>query len=243
MTRKMRVVCLHGWRTNARILRHQTAGLRAALGDDAEFLFLDGTFKASGPAQEVVQTFYQHEAPFFEWWDAVKLPTADASANERYAYRYEGVDETLRSVSERIRALQPVDALVGFSQGAGLTTLLTAHWLRQHEAVPWKACVLVSGFRPRAKEVKHLLEDANGHRVKISVPSIHIIGEADAIVRQCHDLYDTYADESAGVRRLKFLHDEGHKFPTPGKYRDLYKQVASELARMVLPLDAEKAGL
>ncbi|KAJ0407695.1 hypothetical protein ATCC90586_001877 [Pythium insidiosum] len=239
--RKMRVVCLHGWRTNARVLQHQSAGLRAALGDEA------GTFEASGPPQEAVQTFYRHEAPFYEWWNAVKLSppytTSDKGASERYAYRYEGVEETLRLVSERLEALHPVDVLVGFSQGAGLATLLTAKWLQERDSAPWKVCVLVSGFRPRAEEVRHLLENEQGRHVKINVPSIHLIGEADAIVRQCEDLFETYADASEGVRRLKFLHGEGHKFPTPGKHADLYRRVACELKRMVLYPQAETSGL
>lgn len=228
LRRKVRVLCLHGWRTNAKILKHQTQGLREALGERAEFLFLDAPFVASGPAQEIVQTFYAHEAPFFEWWNAVKLGECESA--QLPMYRYEGVEETLEFMAARLRELAPVDVLLGFSQGAGLASMLTAHWMAQNRVRPWKACVLVSGFRPRANEVKHLFEDELGNRLTLDVPSVHIIGTADSILKQCEDLYETYQGEDIdGVKRFKFVHEEGHKFPSPYRHKALYDGVVQAL--------------
>ncbi|TMW55186.1 hypothetical protein Poli38472_013948 [Pythium oligandrum] len=237
MAKKIRVLCLHGWRTNAKILRHQSEGLRNALGDKAEFIYLDAPFTASGPAQEIVQTFYAKEAPFFEWWNAVRIDPSEHAADgkPKHRYRYEGTEETLRFLTERIQALAPIDVVLGFSQGAGVASVLTAHWKTQRQVLPWKACVLVSGFRPRANEVKHLFEDDFGNTLPLEIPSIHIMGKADTLFAQNQELFDVYAGEDDGFPRLKLVHEEGHKFPSVAQHQALYQKAATTLLEILSP--------
>ncbi|RLN89393.1 hypothetical protein BBJ28_00003940 [Nothophytophthora sp. Chile5] len=226
MARPIRVLCLHGWRTSAQILRRQTEALRGAFGSRAEFLYIDAPFAASGPAPELVRSFYGQDGPYFQWWDAVKVQRA---GDERASYRYEGFEHSLDYLTGQVQALGPIDALLGFSQGAAVTTLFTAHYRATYGHVPWKACVLVSGFYPRSVETRELLElGASGVAGGIDVPSVHVVGEADDLAPQSEKLFRSFAPQ----RRVRFDHEEGHKFPSPLKYAQLYHQIADEVLSM-----------
>lgn len=234
MSAKMRVLCLHGWRTNAKILQMQAEGLRQALGGAAEMHFLDAPFLATGPAQEIVRTFYEKEAPFFQWWDAIKREDADAESDAdgraRSVYSYDGLEHTLDFLVGQIHRLGPIDVLLGFSQGAAVVTVMNAHYAKTYgTAPPWRACVLVAGFEPRAVETKHLLEDAFGNRLQLDIPSIHIIGTADPMAASSEKLFERYAGAEKGLKKLKFVHEEGHKFPTPSRHKALYADIATAL--------------
>lgn len=230
---KLRVLCLHGWRTNAKILELQTEGLREAFGPrGADFFYLDAPFVATGPAQEIVRTFYEKHAPFFQWWDAIKRDTGASGdsrddSDSRAVYSYDGLEHTLDYLVGQVHQLGPIDILLGFSQGAALTTIMNAHYKKTYgTAPPWRACVLVAGFEPRAVETKHLMEDAFGNRLTIDVPSIHVIGRADTMAKYSDALFERYAGADAGVAKHQFEHEEGHKFPTPSRHRALYADIA-----------------
>ncbi|KAL7690468.1 putative serine hydrolase FSH, alpha/Beta hydrolase [Plasmopara halstedii] len=96
-------------------VQRQTSALRHAFGTKAELLYLDAPWAASGPAPELVRSFYGKTGSFFQWWDALK--------------RGDGI----------------VDAVLGFSQGAAIATLLMAHYQTTYSHVPWKVCILVAG--------------------------------------------------------------------------------------------------
>lgn len=235
---KLRVLCLHGWRTNAKILKMQSDGLRQALEvHGADFFYLDAPFLATGPAQEIIRTLYEREAPFFQWWDAIKRepaegsgPEKDSNGKARSLYSYEGLEHTLDFLMGQIHSLGPIDVLLGFSQGAAVATVLNAHHKKVYGGQPpWKACVLVAGFEPRAVETKHLMQDAFGNPFQLDIPSIHVIGKADSMVAQSEGLYERYSGEEKGFRKLKFVHEEGHKFPTPSRHRTLYGDIATAL--------------
>lgn len=246
MTSKLRVLCLHGWRTNGRILQHQTGGLRKALST-ADFFFLDAPFVATGPAQEIVRTFYEKEAPFFQWWDAIKREDATAAAAAAASstdsssraphtiYSYEGLEHTLDFLLGQIHQLGPIDVLLGFSQGAAAVTVMNAHYVKMYGTrPPWRACVLVAGFEPRGVETKHLLEDAFGNRLPIdNMPSIHVIGSADEMAPSSEKLFERYAGQEKGVKKFKFVHDEGHKFPSPSRSKEMYADIAKALEDIV----------
>ncbi|DBA02946.1 TPA: hypothetical protein N0F65_005973 [Lagenidium giganteum] len=229
LLRPMRLLCLHGWRTNKHVLFQQTAGLREALGVNTEFLFLDGTFPASGPAQDLVQQFYGADTQYYEWWDAVKQPVPAADGSSRYLYT--GMERTIDRVLLEVERRGPIDALVGFSQGAGLASILTAHLQQQCAPVPWKACVCVSGFRPRSDQTEPLFVPTGP---PIQLPSIHVIGSQDPMAASAAKLVDCYADRG-NAYRVRFDHQEGHKFPTPALHQELYRDVARALTAMVRP--------
>ncbi|CAI5729063.1 hypothetical protein KXD40_008525 [Peronospora effusa] len=222
MTCSIRVLCLHGWRTNGTILKHQTFALRQEFGSKAEFLYVNAPWTASGPAPELVRSFYGEMGPFYQWWDAIKHEDSEI-------FHYEGFELSLDYLMGQIQALGTVDVVLGFSQGAAMTTLLTAHYLSIYGYVPWKACVLIGGFYPSNAETKELLDAANTSvDGAIDVPSVHVVGRADPLAPNSDKLVQSFTR----IRRVKFEHEEGHKFPSPLKYRTLYTDIAQEVLAM-----------
>ncbi|KAL3670312.1 hypothetical protein V7S43_004623 [Phytophthora oleae] len=223
MSRPLRVLCLHGWRTSGSILQRQTSALRQAFGPKAELVYVDAPWNASGPAPELVRSFYGKNGPFYQWWDALKR------GNEGEAYRYEGFEHSLDYLTGQVQALGTVDAILGFSQGAAVATLLTAHYQSTYGHVPWKVCILVGGFYPRNPGTQELLDAAKTSTDgAIDIPSVHVIGRADPLAPKSEKLFRSFT----GTRRLKFEHDEGHKFPSPLKYKQMYHDIAQEVLVM-----------
>ncbi|RLN49052.1 hypothetical protein BBJ29_006209 [Phytophthora kernoviae] len=183
---------------------------------------MDAPWVASGPAPELVRSFYGANGPFYQWWDAVKR-------DEDHSYRYDGYEHSLDFLTGQVQALGPVDALLGFSQGAAVATLLTAHYLATYGYVPWKVCVLVGGFYPRSQETQELLDLAKtGVDGAIDVPSVHVIGKADPLAPKSEKLVRSFT----ATRRVKLEHEEGHKFPSPIKYKQMYHEIAQEVLSM-----------
>ncbi|KAF0695590.1 Aste57867_13630 [Aphanomyces stellatus] len=203
--------CRHGWRTSSAVISLQVAGFRQAFGPTgAEFISLNAPFPASGPAQEGIRKFFGEKGPYYEWWDAVKVPDTDPPKTV-----YNGWERSLSFVQQQIHDLGPFDVVLGFSQGAALTTLLTTHYQMQNGgAVPYKAVVLVCGLVPRDGVPLPLPQ--------LDIPSVHILGEQDSLLPLSEKLVDAYTDTS----RLVHSHAEGHRFPALPKYKPMYVEAA-----------------
>jgi predicted esterase len=226
MTKGIRILCLHGYRTNAKILRDQTLGLKSALGNRAEFIYLNAPFTATGPAEEIVEQFYKNDKPFYQWFDAVDID------HETYKKKYVGVEKSIEYLNEKILEYGPIDVLLGFSQGGAMTTILAAHHIHLHKIVPWKLNILVSAFQPRGVNLKHILEVIDGSPKLVKCNSIHVIGKQDFILGACERLYNHYGSLESGVQKFRFDHEEGHKFPTSALNETLYKDIASRILQL-----------
>lgn len=158
----MRVICLHGYSQTA---SEFAAHLRrvTALSPSVEFTFLDGP----------------HEVPSWKpgktgraWW----LPRR----NSDQQWEFDGVDAALEAVSAAA-AGGDVHAVLGFSQGAALASLIAG--LHAHDAaaspVPELRLVACAGgfpFAPASPDYSHLF------RTPLQVPSLHITGAKDEVV-------------------------------------------------------------
>lgn len=137
--RRLRVLCLHGWRTSGQILSTQTAAMRAHT--DMEMVFLTAPHAAVGEPDPGIAMFYPDE-PYFEWFlrpppKAVRDDEdEDARANTQVsASLLAGLDESIEAIIEALRTRGPFDGILGFSQGAGMVTRL-AYIQQQQEQQP-----------------------------------------------------------------------------------------------------------
>ena len=122
---KLRILCLHSFRTSGEILREQVrlAGWEETLGDIVEFHVMDAPHPASGPVPPDVLAFFP-DVPYREWWNATER--ADPDASGRKTMTYVGLEGSLERVEREFDERGPFDGVLGFSQGATLTTILAA---------------------------------------------------------------------------------------------------------------------
>ncbi|KAF0695591.1 Aste57867_13631 [Aphanomyces stellatus] len=218
----LRVLCLHGFRTNAVVMRHQMRGFRESFGDGgADFVFLEGPFLAMEPTDEAISSAFGDEMHYFEWY-------ADKFGGE-YPERYSGWEHSIAHIQDHIRRTGPYDVVVGFSQGGIMATILTAQYQAQGGPMPFKAVVLV-GIADTPRDGMPASVELMSHSKThcLDTPAIIIMSEADPFFSSGVSIVDLFDK----AKRRYFLHDEGHKFPSSRRYRTMYDEVTRELWRI-----------
>ncbi|WRX08929.1 Serine hydrolase FSH - like 1 [Theobroma cacao] len=107
--RKPRILCLHGFRTSAEILKKLVLRWPATVLEKLDLVFLDGPYPAQG--KSAVEGFF--DPPYYEWFQA----------NQDYT-EYTNFEECLAFIEDYIIKNGPFDGLMGFSQGAVLSAAL-----------------------------------------------------------------------------------------------------------------------
>uniref|UniRef100_M4BEE6 Serine hydrolase domain-containing protein n=1 Tax=Hyaloperonospora arabidopsidis (strain Emoy2) TaxID=559515 RepID=M4BEE6_HYAAE len=221
----------------------QTRGLRDALGPNTEFIFLNGSFEARGPTDAIVEKLFGDTAPFFEWWVVRDLETEEKEDIEdqdgipqgtatRWCHAFEGFDQAIESMDEKLNELGEFDLAVGFSQGAIMVTILSMWYHKKTPTKPWWKLVLcVCGVYPRGINVRELFEENDGKPILVPFPSIHVVGQKDSLYEESLVLKDMYTPHARGspLERLLIEHDGGHKFPSPERHTKFYADLADTI--------------
>jgi predicted esterase len=168
--KRIRYLCLHGYRTSGEILRMQTAAFRAYTQLDC--VFVDAPFKARGPPDAAITTFYP-DTPYFEWYNKADL---DVSLDESLAY-------LVRFIQEH----GPFDGLLGFSQGAAMATQLLDLLSSRNQLSSMRYVILIGGVQPpRQTKVLPLI-------------SLHIMGLEDGLLPRSRILASSFLEKDATV--------------------------------------------
>lgn len=166
-----RILCLHGYRGSAAILREQLRPLTRGLPKSFDFHCVDAPSLSSGD---------------YGWWHARENSLAPSRGDPgvaRLQQRYVGWQRTRDFIVELFAREGPFDGILGFSQGAALAALLVG--LRSPLAAPSAELPLRFGF---ALMVGGFLSNDDSHgelyarRSSYVLPTLHIIGRADAVV-------------------------------------------------------------
>lgn len=222
--RRPRVACLHGGTGNAHIFRTQLKHLIAALGDSVELIFVEGSLiseevRFDDKGRRNRELMRKHFGD-----DQVLLEHAVTTYGERGQdgpYYYDRLDEGIGSVERRLASLPaPVDALLGFAQGANMSTLVAARAEKTSEgaAPPFKCLVLLENARPGWPEQKPDLFAA-----PLSTPALVVGGQPDS-------------EAAAAVARLfaapaMFHHADGHR-PLP-KQPEVREQMVEQIRSFI----------
>ncbi|MBA0562655.1 hypothetical protein Golob_007682 [Gossypium lobatum] len=99
--RKPRILCLHGFRTSAEILKRQVLRWPAAVLDKLDLVFLDAPYPAQGKSG--VERFF--DPPYYEWFQATEDFT-----------EYTNFEECLAFIEDNMMKSGPFDGFLGFSQ-------------------------------------------------------------------------------------------------------------------------------
>ncbi|KAG9406026.1 hypothetical protein AC1031_003948 [Aphanomyces cochlioides] len=219
--RPLRILCLHGGRSSSTVISLQVSGFVQAFGPGAEFEELDGPFPASGPPEQDILDLFGDEEDYFEWWDA----------DDHHDQAYPGWQKGLAYLQRHVEENGPYDVILGFSQGAMITTLMTAHYIHAKKTVPYKAIVLVSGMWPVDGMPDLPVNEATGKPV-VDFPSFHILGSKDHMYVVGLDQVSYFAESSRHV----FTHNQGHRFPPLPQSRGIYQEIVQKLHAVCTPV-------
>ncbi|OAE22539.1 hypothetical protein AXG93_2423s1280 [Marchantia polymorpha subsp. ruderalis] len=219
-SRKLRVLCLHGLRTSAKIMQQQVELAQWALEDIVEFVYMNAPFPATGKS-DVEKRF---EPPYFEWYQA----------NQDYSEIY-GLEEASVHIIDFIKTRGPFDGLMGFSQKlelvqsgfkpgcscghnnvdveasslrgavlAGALVGLQEKGLALPDVPRFTFIVLIGGCRSKALVLRPAYFDP------ILTPSLHFIGEKDFMKEGGELLITSFKDATV------IHHPHGHLIPRLG---------------------------
>ena len=195
-TKKLRVLCLHGYGQNGEALRDRSGAFRKPFKKSRfELTYVDAPFTCAEASGEAAADVAADAATQRAWW----------RASEDGVARYDGWAASRAQLVAAWRAEGGggFDGILGFSQGAAVAAMLCA------EVRP-RFAVLVAGFVPRDPEAAGaLLAGVEG------VPSLHVIGRSDAIVET--ERSRALAALFAGADVVE--HDGGHMLPSDAGVR------------------------
>lgn len=186
----MKILCLHGVNGNDTIIRFQLGYIMGQLKQkttNIEFICPNSPRICSEPEDVKTSTFFGRSEPVREWWNQIT---------------FEGLNESIQYFKQATY-LSTIDAVIGFSQGAAMITLL--HMM--HLLPKCKATLLICNANVQEPHYSHLLEGT-----MIDQNSVHLIGLKD----------EKYFERSVkGTLQYKkkenniIYVDEGHNVPSP----------------------------
>ena len=202
-TAALKILCLHGGGTNVEIMRLQTAKFRR-MCPAAQFDFLNGPRVMERPLDPSIGSRFK--GPFRSWYDVTyedvpDRPYLDTLMDPSITFDYPDAEVAIDKVESHIALHGPYDALLGFSQGAILITLMTARALHEGQVPSWRSNVLVCSMPVRAKRFLPLL------RKPLAFPAVVAQGAQDPYYSWCSTVGDSYVD----AKRVEY--PDGHRFP------------------------------
>ncbi|KAL2913063.1 hypothetical protein HK105_207408 [Polyrhizophydium stewartii] len=188
----IRIACFHGQGSNTIHMEHQLSAIRAALGETAEFVFIQAPHATKS---SYLSEFYEG-MDWFEW-----LP--------RNSRSHADIDALIAYVAQQLEQIGNVDMLLGFSQGAMLVEMLDR--LAQAGSIKrtWRLSMLCSGVVFSSWQLLGTLAASKPH----NVPSIHVFGtnEHKALQTQLPTRY-------IAVKRTVIKHAAGHDIPRDDEF-------------------------
>ncbi|KAK2991771.1 hypothetical protein RJ640_015505 [Escallonia rubra] len=238
--RKLRILCLHGFRQNASNFKGRTASFAKKLKTIAELLFIDAPHElafiylsslADPNPNHISASPEPNFAPSskscnkrFAWlvdpdfngkgdddWRVADSPFDSL----QYQQQTEGFDESLAYLKKVFSQAGPFDGILGFSQGAAMAAAVCARKASLKGEIDFRFAILCSGFAVNMAEYEQR---------SINCPSLHIFGNdrgkdrqiSSQVSRDLASLFD-------GGSSVVIEHDSGHIIPTRPPYVDEIK--------------------
>ncbi|GFS27680.1 ovarian cancer-associated gene 2 protein homolog [Elysia marginata] len=238
--KKLRILCIHGYRQNAQSFREKTGALRKILKKYAELEYITAPHKVppgnmgsaawgdrSNPAE--VENMGQETGPGERgWWFSREDEYFKSTDYSDVSVGFEESMDMLQKVLEAGKVDDcedggnnqggGFDGVIGFSQGASLLSMLCL--MQQKEQARWfKFAILIAGFKSRLSKHSHHYEE------KATIPSLHIYGESDQIVsnEMSEELLQYFDDPKV------WLHPGGHFVPATGPQKKIYVEFLQEM--------------
>lgn len=231
--RKLRILCLHGFRQNASGFKGRTASLAKKLKNIADLVFVNAPHELpficqAPPANQnnsCEPAFEQKCPPLnhcnrkFAWlvdadydgkngaeWKMAKVPFDSL----QYQQQTEGFEKSIEYLKTVFSQMGPFDGILGFSQGAAMAALVSAHREEFKGNIDFRFVILCSGFSVNMSKYG---------KGSINCPSLHIFGYKEGEDRQigCQASRQLASLFENGCSVI-IEHDSGHIIPTRSPY-------------------------
>ncbi|PIN05816.1 Phospholipase/carboxyhydrolase [Handroanthus impetiginosus] len=187
---KMRILCLHGFRTSGSFLKKQLSKWDPSILAHFDMDFPDGIYPAGGKSD--IEGIFP--PPYFEWFQFNKDFT-----------EYTNLEQCISYLCDYIIKNGPFDGFLGFSQGATLSALLLGYQAQGkilNEHPPMKLFVSISGSKFRDPSICDV-----AYKDPIRAKSVHFIGDKDWLKVPSEELATAFENP------LIIRHPQGHTVP------------------------------
>lgn len=167
--KKLRVLCLHGYRQNKDVFREKSGAFRKLVKNSADFHFIS----APHVVPEAENLCKSEHLQGRGWWFSTPERTYKALDLTDTCV---GFEESLELVSETFKTAGPFDGILGFSQGAAFASILCALQRTPDSPFRFSFAVFIAGFKSR------LLPHHDMYSQCITLPTLHTIGLGDVII-------------------------------------------------------------
>ncbi|XP_008292446.1 esterase OVCA2 [Stegastes partitus] len=215
----LRVLCVHGYRQNGGSFRDKTGALRKLLKKQVELIYMTAPLKVEPDRHGEVAVKENDSAPGPRgdedsrgWW--FSDTQARSFSAQQQCEESLGLEDSVASVREAVKAQGPFDGILGFSQGAAFVAMLCS--LQEQKVEPefnFHFAILVAGFRSACKEHQKF------YSAPLQMPSLHVFGQEDRVIpdSMSRELLPSFQDPQV------LIHPGGHFVPAASAHRQTYQ--------------------
>ncbi|KAK3280247.1 hypothetical protein CYMTET_11903 [Cymbomonas tetramitiformis] len=202
-----RVLFMHGFRTNAQVMRLQAHGLASHLAGRFHVEFLNAPHAATGGGDPSLEGIGWEAGELHEWWGRWGMGKKLNSYTDGWrGPELDGLEMSVRHVTEHIERHGPYAGIAGFSQGACVAALVLQALQQARtpaaSVAPPRFALLFSAVTCPA-----LGGPLSGStNIPITCPSLHIFDPCDEVNEMCQNLVKEFDQATA----QEVLHDAGH---------------------------------
>ncbi|XP_054722803.1 esterase OVCA2-like, partial [Uloborus diversus] len=210
--RKLKILCLHGYRQNAKSFREKTGGFRKSIKNVADLVYIDAPHEIpledkSDNDEETSLDSNTGRA----WWFATEDFKFNAKTPTEIA---QGFDESVACIKKAFETEGPFDGIFGFSQGAAMASLICGLKEIKEFSYDFHFAIIVAGFKSVSLCHQVLYENI------VNVSSLHIMGKDDTCIPK--ELSEELASRFHEPQIV--YHEDGHYVPTGKNVRSEYMQ-------------------
>ncbi|XP_060086121.1 esterase OVCA2-like [Ylistrum balloti] len=216
-SKKLKILCLHGYRQNGQTFRERTGAFRKIIKSRAELVFVTAPNRVpplpgeEGDTPSDAASDTPNKADQMGWWFSRE---DDYYMAQDYTDCCKGYKESLDVVTQAFKEQGPFDGVLAFSQGAAFLSLICALREQNPKDTPYQFdfVILVAGFKSRQSPHQDL------YTTKLSLPSLHVFGDTDKVIQKemSEELLPCYSD------KMILQHPGGHFIPASGPQKKVY---------------------
>ncbi|CAH0514703.1 unnamed protein product [Peronospora belbahrii] len=208
---KYRVLCLHGYRQNALKLHGRIAALRRTFKSSVEFVCLDAPFTI-----DYKPTLEEHATTsesFFFFFFFLLIESTSSDENMKQFKWFDYIQDEEDSGKYQLQRVEE-----SINQGGTMASLILQRQV--------KGLDLSFAFRFAFFISAGACDDPKyASDVRVDLPSLHVIGETDAVVENDKSL----ALKDLFIEAKVLMHAGGHYIPTNKEPKDMFRAFFKEL--------------